>query len=140
MALFEWAKFLEKINKGLPMLISKIEGHTPQRSSLERTRKVLSNYFDSCFYCNRFLPQDKRSIHVDHFIPWSYIYEDEVWNLVLSCRECNLRKHGSLPSEDYIEHLLKRDLEYFDKIDFLKKSLLKLDPQNHYESAIRKHS
>ncbi|HET7344391.1 MAG TPA: hypothetical protein VFJ05_00785, partial [Nitrososphaeraceae archaeon] len=32
----EWAKFLEKINKGLPMLISKIEGHIPERSSLEK--------------------------------------------------------------------------------------------------------
>jgi hypothetical protein len=58
--ILEWAKFLEKIDKGLPMLISKIEGHMPERGSLERTRKVLSNYFDSCFYCNQLLPQDKR--------------------------------------------------------------------------------
>jgi hypothetical protein len=35
----EWAKFLEKINKGLPMLISKIEGHIPERHSLERIKK-----------------------------------------------------------------------------------------------------
>jgi len=137
--ILEWAKFLEKINKGLPMLISKIEGHTPKRASLERARKVLSNHFDKCFYCGRSLSQNKRNIHVDHFIPWSYIYEDEMWNLVLSCSECNLRKLGSLPPDDYIQRLLKRDLEYSDKIELLRKSLLKLDSENQYEKAIRKH-
>jgi hypothetical protein len=138
LVILEWAKFLEKINKGLPMLISKVEGHTAERSSLEKARKVLGAYFDRCFYCNNLLPQDKRLIHVDHFIPWSYIYEDEIWNLVLSCRDCNLRKHSSLPSERYLEHLLERDIEYFDKIEPLKKSLLKLDPENRYET-IRKY-
>lgn len=137
--LLEWAKFLEKINKGLPMLISKVEGNIPERNSLEKMKKLLSNYFDSCFYCNRLLSQDKHLVHVDHFIPWSYIYEDELWNLVLSCRDCNLRKHSSLPSDHHIEHLLKRDIEYFDKIELLKKSLLRLDSENRYESAIRKY-
>ena len=32
----------------------------------------------------------------------------------------------------------KRDIEYFDKIELLKKSLLKLDPENGYEN-IRKY-
>ena len=122
------------------MLISKIERHIPERHSLEKIRKVLNIYFDSCFYCNRLLPKDNNHlIHIDHFIPWSYIYEDEIWNLVLSCRECNLRKHSSLPQEEYIERLLKRDIQYFDEIELLKKSLLKLDVEKHYESAIRKH-
>jgi hypothetical protein len=47
--ILEWAKFLEKINTGLPTLISKVEGHTPKRASLERTRKVLSNHLTIVF-------------------------------------------------------------------------------------------
>ena len=90
--MLECAKFLERINKGLPMLISKIEGHSPDRGSLENTRKILSIYFDRCFYCNNPLSQDKRMVQVDHVIPWSYIYEDEIWNLVLSCKTCNFRE------------------------------------------------
>lgn len=135
----EWAKFLEKLNKGLPMLISKIEGHIPDRGSLEKINQVLNIYFNRCFYCNSVFPQDKRMIHVDHVIPWSYIYEDEIWNLVLSCRACNLKKHSSLPSDYHIKRLTKRNAEYSDKIELLKKSLMKLDPENHYENAIMKH-
>ena len=32
----------------------------------------------------------------------------------------------------YLEHLLQRDIEYVDKMELLKKSLLKLDPKNRY--------
>lgn len=38
----------------------------------------------------------------------------------------------------YLEHLLQRDIEYVDKMELLKKSLLKLDPENGYEN-IRKY-
>jgi hypothetical protein len=135
----EWAKFLEKINNGLPMLISKVEGDVPERRSLEKARKVLSIYFDRCFYCNKLLPEDKRLVHVDHFIPWSYIYEDEIWNLVLSCKNCNLKKHSSLPQASYVERLLKRDTRYFERLELLRKSLLNLDPEYRYEKAVWKH-
>ncbi len=47
----EWAKFLEKINIGLPMLISKIEGQQRQRGSLEKFKIILAKHFDRCFYC-----------------------------------------------------------------------------------------
>jgi 5-methylcytosine-specific restriction endonuclease McrA len=137
--ILEWAKFLERINIGLPMLISKIEGHRPERRSLEKAKIILGNYFDRCFYCNNPLPSDKQIIHADHFIPWSYIYEDEIWNLVLACRGCNLKKHSSLPPDLFIERLVSRNLKYCNHIEPLKKSLLKLDSEKKYEKAIRKY-
>jgi hypothetical protein len=137
--LLEWAKFLEKINIGLPMLISKIEGYERQRLSLEKFKYILINYFDKCFYCNNNLSLQKQMIHVDHFIPWSYIFEDELWNLVLCCRDCNLKKHSSLPSDIFITHLVNRNEKYSNVIELLHKSLLRLDSQQKYEKAIRKH-
>ena len=137
--ILEWAKFLEKINIGLPMLISKIEGYERQRSSLEKFKIILGKFFDKCFYCNNYLPMEKQMIHVDHFIPWSYIFEDELWNLVLCCRDCNLKKHSSLPSDIFITHLLNRNEKYCKDIELLHKSLLRLDSERKYENAIRKH-
>ena len=49
------------------------------------------------------------------------------------------RNIDSLPSDQFIERLMVRDIEYSDKIELLKKSLLKLDSESRYENAIRKH-
>ncbi len=121
------------------MLISKIESSERHKGSLERYKLILLKHFDTCFYCNNTLSTEKQMIHVDHFIPWSYVFEHELWNLVLTCRGCNLKKHSSLPSEKFIYKLVERNNEYCDTIDPLKKSLIRLDPETNYERAIAKH-
>ena len=44
--------------------------------------------------------QKNGTISIDHFIPWSYVYDDELWNLVLSCSTCNLKKSDYLANEN----------------------------------------
>ncbi len=121
--IFEWAKFLEKINLGLPMLISKIERSERYRGSLESFKLTMLKHFDTCLYCNNTLSPEKQMIHVDHFIPRSYVFEDELWNFVLTCRKCNLKKHSSLPSEKFIYKLVERNNEFSNMIDPLKNLL-----------------
>lgn len=137
--ILEWAKFLERINHSLPRLISKIEGEEHFRGSLATYKIILRRYFDRCFYCNIMLPSEKQLIHVDHFIPWSYIFEDEMWNLVLSCRSCNLKKHSSLPASDFVKLLVSRNGRYCGIINSLQKSLLRLDPSGNQEEAITRY-
>lgn len=137
--ILEWAKFLEKVNHGLPRLISKIERDVPSRRSLEKIKSILLEHSTTCFYCPNPLSRDKRMIHVDHFIPWSYIFEDEIWNLVLTCRDCNLKKHSSLPPKQFVRLLMRRNDLYCDMINGLKRSLLRLDPELQQERAIMKH-
>lgn len=103
----EWAKFLEKTNF-TPRLISKIElMRDPKRSSLTKFRKVLLGMVNQCFYCG--VSFDKSDVHIDHFIPWSYIYEDEIWNLVPACSKCNLFKSDALPPRECIEKIIVRN-------------------------------
>ncbi len=103
----EWAKFLEKTNF-TPRLISKIElMKDPKRNSLTKFRKILMEMEEECFYCGTKL--ENTDVHIDHFIPWSYIYEDELWNLVQSCSKCNLIKSDSLPPKDCIEKIVIRN-------------------------------
>lgn len=137
--ILEWAKYLEKINHGLPMLISKIEGNIPSRSALEKIKSMLLKHSNICFYCSNLLSNDKQMIHADHFIPWSFIFEDEIWNLVLSCRKCNLKKHSSLPPKQFIKLLVRRNDQLCNIIFGMKKSLLKLDPGLLQEKTIMKH-
>ena len=138
--ILEWARFLEKINPGLPELISKIEGIIPQRSSLEKYRIILSKYFQNCFYCEDPLNiENKKLVHVDHVIPWSYIYEDELWNLVLACEKCNRKKYNSLPLDNFLKKLIDRNLRFININNIFKKSILKLDLIENHEKAIKKH-
>jgi len=106
LVILEWAKFLEKINF-TPRLISKIETlNNPKRSSLKKYKNKLKSIDkNKCFYCGKELSE----FHIDHFIPWSYVYEDKEWNLVLSCSDCNRNKKDYLPTEQCIKKLLNRN-------------------------------
>ena len=135
--LAQWAKFLEKINHSLPRLVAKLEHNDPVRGSLTEYRKIYSEYVDQCFYCKNKLKYD--STHVDHFIPWSYIYDDHPWNLVLSCQKCNCKKSNSLPEEKFLDSLIDRNALYYDQIEELKNSLDQLDIGRGWEPVIINH-
>ena len=109
--IYEWAKFLEKTNF-TPMLIAKIEGlGLHKRRSLTRYRNILLKQMNAkCFYCDCMVKND--DIHIDHFIPWSYIYDDAIWNLVISCSDCNLKKSDYLAPSMCITKIEERNEAY----------------------------
>lgn len=109
--IYEWAKFLEKTNF-TPRLIAKIEDlGTDKRRSLVKFKKILLSQMEAkCFYCDCSTSVD--DIHIDHFIPWSYIYDDAIWNLVISCSDCNLKKNDYLAPRSCILKIEKRNEEY----------------------------
>jgi len=100
---YSWAKFLEQINDDRVLLrvIDKLELATPRRDDLTIYREILRCEFEenTCFYCGKKL---QRKIHVDHFIPWSFVKDDKMWNFVLSCPNCNERKNNRVPHKDYV--------------------------------------
>lgn len=107
---YSWAKFLEQINDDsvLTRVIGKLELATPHREDLSIYREILRKEFeeDTCFYCGIKL---NKKIHVDHFIPWSFVKNDKMWNFVLSCPTCNVRKNNKLPQIDYIIRIEERN-------------------------------
>lgn len=114
---YEWAKFLEKINF-TPRLISKIEdlGHINRRSLAKYKNILLRQMKSQCFYCNESI--ENTDIHIDHFIPWSYVYEDSIWNLVISCSRCNIKKRDYLAPIHCVKKIQARNQQYsFDTYD-----------------------
>jgi hypothetical protein len=100
-----WARYLEKTNTLAPRIIVKVERDDAQRGSLTRYLRILRQTDDpACFYCRR--PLDPgRNVHVDHVIPWSFLLEDPMWDLVLACAACNLAKSDVLPSREFLSKL-----------------------------------
>jgi 5-methylcytosine-specific restriction endonuclease McrA len=133
--LLEWSRFLEKINT-LPRIIEKVESEEVSRRALTKYEKIFRDQ-RGCFYCKRKL--DDLQTHVDHFIPWSYIFEDEPWNLVLACERCNLRKSNLLAPPNFRNDLIDRNQDYQKEITELRKSLLSLDADNDWIPVIKHH-
>lgn len=107
---FEWAKYLEKVNEesSTKNLLNNLDSIT-SRNDLSIYRKILFEEFEEheCFYCGKELKSGE--IHVDHFIPWSFIKDDNLWNMVLSCPQCNLKKSDRLTPGIYVENLIQRN-------------------------------
>ena len=135
--ILQWSKFLEKLNPGLPMLISKIEKDDVKRGALVKYRKMLKPHFPTCFYCETLLSSEKNEVAVDHFIPWVYILEDEVWNLVLACKDCNTDKSDWRYPEKFRNKIVNRNEKYRKQIGDMDKSLLKLGAK--WKEAIELH-
>ena len=109
---YEWAKYLEKINDDSVMdhLLTKID-KSSERENLSIYRRILFEEFENvnCFYCDKKLSNNGQKVHVDHFVPRAFIKDDKMWNLVLACPTCNLKKNDKLASIVYLEKLLDRN-------------------------------
>ena len=104
---FEWIKFLESKNKEEDsyMLASKLDRST-ERENLDSYRKALFEFGQTeCFYCGRKLSKNA----VDHFIPWSFVKDDRLWNFVLTCPSCNSRKSDILASQSFLSSMRIRN-------------------------------
>ncbi len=106
---YEWAKYLERVNTNnvLDHLLTKID-ESAKRNNLGYYRDILFEEFeDKCFYCGK--PLHRKTVHVDHFIPWSFIKDDNLWNFVLACPSCNIKKSDKLARKDKLDLLIKRN-------------------------------
>lgn len=121
---YSWARFLEQVNDDnvLVRVIDKLELATPKRENLSIYREILRKEFeeDTCFYCGKKL---KNTIHVDHFIPWSFVKDDKIWNFVLSCPNCNQKKSNRVPGKDYLIRIEDRN----KKIQMLHNTIIQSD-------------
>jgi 5-methylcytosine-specific restriction endonuclease McrA len=110
LANYHWADYLEGCNRLTPRIIQKVARDGAKRGSLTKYLRILLEYGEKskCFYCERpFTPDNKAA--VDHVIPWSFLLEDPLWNLVPACTRCNGAKSDWLPDAKYIDRLLVRN-------------------------------
>ena len=70
-------------------------------------RPQSNNYQAIDFYTGKVLQEN--DISVDHVIPWSFMYSDDIWNLVLTSKSNNSSKSNIIPSQGVIESLKERN-------------------------------
>jgi hypothetical protein len=105
LALGSWVQFTEQFTFA-PRLYEKIAGVSPERKHERYRSFLLQIQGTDCFYCGC---HNDKPLHVDHVIPWSFVLEDRVWNLVLACQMCNSAKRDRTPGDSVLGKLSTRN-------------------------------
>jgi hypothetical protein len=98
-----WGDFLQKNNPNAPAILSKTT--TPAlRESLTKQRNFWSSVISStsikCIYTNELI--DVSNFHLDHFLPWSFVAHNQLWNLIPTSPKINIAKNDLIPDISYI--------------------------------------
>ena len=117
---YRWGMILETFNSS-PRINKKVkimDERVIKRKPLTKYKQWLDieNPAHVCFLCGQEITDKELSI--DHVIPWSYMYSDDLWNLVYVHRSCNSSKSNVVPSEEGIAKLKERNKRLLD--DFIK--------------------
>jgi len=112
---YRWAQLLEKFNQS-PRIASKVKGMSDEqlrRNNLTKFKQALLKQFPNGividFYTDAIL--DPNDISIDHVIPWSFMYSDDIWNLVITSKNKNSSKSNSKITQKYIDKLKGRNDE-----------------------------
>jgi len=123
---YRWTQILESFNHSpkISMKVRVISEGTIRRNNLSPFKEYLdlenADGKRYCFYCNQEISKDEESI--DHVIPWSFMFSDDIWNLVYCHRSENSSKSNLIPNEKIIEKLETRNSILEKRIDeYLKK-------------------
>jgi hypothetical protein len=101
-AFWNLTEFLQKRNPNVPDVPSKLIKPI-QRDSLTKQHKFWDNYIESvgnfqCIYTGKILLPKKYDL--DHFVPWSFVSHNLLWNLIPADSSINSSKSNNLPPLD----------------------------------------
>lgn len=115
-----------------------------RRKTVTSSRDALNGYQKGrCFYCSAPISIDEHSSNlcdVDHFYPhilkpfMPEVNIDGVWNLVLSCKECNRGTGGKferVPELMYLERLSRRNEYLISSHHPLRETLMRQTGESH---------
>lgn len=134
----EWASYLERANPGLPRLVSKLSRlYASPAPTKHRAKFLLAEKSPHCFYCERGLKPSHASMN--HFIPWPYVFDDHVWNVVIACRDCNRGKGDLLAPTEFVDRLIERNDRCTKTMQIMRTSLSHLSPRGDWKTTVRGH-
>jgi hypothetical protein len=95
-------QYLQKRNPSVPGISNKI--FPPSERKLEKAKKFWKSVIEYEPIRNIYASDGSKltpsDISLDHFIPWSYVAHDELWNLVPTTKSLNSSKSDDLPNWD----------------------------------------
>ena len=99
---FEKVKWLQNNNPEVPGLVYKLDPMDEKMRKLNAVRKLWNAVLSLEPVADVFTGKqiDIKQYDVDHFIPWSFVMNDELWNLMPMDSSLNSSKSNKLPEWD----------------------------------------
>ncbi|MCB1170419.1 MAG: hypothetical protein KDK25_08805 [Leptospiraceae bacterium] len=105
---WNFACYLQDRNPLCPGIVHKLERPESRNLTLHRAlwkSRIRQQGAVRCLYSGQILEKD---FDLDHFIPWSYLLHDKLWNIHPCLPEANRSKSDKLPSLDlYLANFIK---------------------------------
>lgn len=95
-------RYLQQRNPGVPGNIYKLEPENEKIRKLKNVRELWNEIIEKRPIADIYSGEklQRNSFEVDHFVPWSYIANDEMWNLSPVKGTLNASKSNKLPDWD----------------------------------------
>ncbi|MFW5804880.1 MAG: HNH endonuclease domain-containing protein [bacterium] len=106
--------YLQRNNPNVPNISDKL--FPPEYRILVNAKKFWNSFFDvkknfQCIYSGEIL--SKNNFSIDHFLPWSFVAHDQLWNLLPIPKSVNSSKGDNLPSEKYYDNFSSIQFDAF---------------------------
>jgi hypothetical protein len=109
-ARFEWVEYLQRRNPNTPAIVRKVAAPIT-RSSLGAARNHWRTVGDRIELKSIYSGQVLHDLSIDHFMPWSFVVHDQLWNLIPLSGSENSSKSNQLPPPEFIEPFARQQLE-----------------------------
>lgn len=111
-------RYLQNKNPNVPNIPNKLI-RPDSRASLSKQKRIWNLVISSekefkCIYSGENLSNN--SHHLEHFIPWSFVVHDLMWNLVPIHPIANIRKRNLLPALEYLQPFVRMQKKAIRKI------------------------
>lgn len=116
---FEKVKWLQNNNPEVPGLVYKLAPMDEKMRKLNNVRKLWEGILDLTEVRDVFTdkPLVSKNYDVDHFIPWSFVMNDELWNLMPMDSSLNSSKSNYLPKWDpFFERFARNQYMMYEMI------------------------
>jgi len=107
-ASWKWLEYMQKKNPSTPAIASKLFMPTKRNSLKNQTdywRQIMKDSELRCIYSQQLI--DPNNISLDHYIPWSFVAHDQLWNLIPTSAVVNSSKSNKIPSDKYFDDFVR---------------------------------
>ena len=118
---WNWLDYMQRRNPSVPNLQQKLFPPSVRSSLISQTnywKTVLEQRQLKCIFSQA--PITVEDLSLDHFLPWSFVAHDQLWNLIPVSKSINSSKSNNLPSlNKYFDSFV--DLQYSGLVAYYEK-------------------
>ena len=108
--LWHLANFTQTRNPNLPAIVAKLSAEGDRTNQLKKQRDFWKALFPAmggmkCIYSRRELTAG--AFELDHYVPWSFVGHDGLWNLIPAHPSVNSSKSDNLPNDRYLAPMVE---------------------------------